>query len=268
MPLSAEFLSVTHILKDLILPPSGFLLLGLFGFLLSFKYSRLGRRLLSIGLVALYFSSLPITASVLSTSIQHYPALDAADLNQHQARAIVVLGGGIDYYAPEYASAYYGNNVGRRTMGRVRYAAWLARRTGLPVLVSAGTRDPDNEDGLSSGQMMAGVLSDEFALSNPVWIEDQSRTTRQNASFSSRILREKNIDTVFLVTHAAHMPRAVAAFQRNGINVIAAPTLFFSNKPKPLDLHSWLPLVSAMYVVRYVLHEWLGQLWYWLLDDT
>ena len=50
------------------------------------------------------------------------------------AQAIVILGGGVRRNAPEYG----GDTVGRLTLDRVRYGAFVARATGLPVLVTGG----------------------------------------------------------------------------------------------------------------------------------
>ena len=54
-----------------------------------------------------------------------------------------MLGGGVDYGAPEYG----GNTVVSSTLVRLRYAARLYRATGKPVLVSGG--DP-RETGIAN----------------------------------------------------------------------------------------------------------------------
>jgi uncharacterized SAM-binding protein YcdF (DUF218 family) len=242
------------------------LLLGVAAAVLSLKYRRNGCRLLLTALLALYICSIPLTATLLSRAIQSYHPLPAQipSASDTGGRAIVVLAGGISYYAPEYG----GDDIALRTLGRLRYAAQLARRSGLPLLVSGGSSDPDRAASLTEGVMMQRIAQSEFALDNPIWVEDSSRTTRENASNSSRILKAKGINTILLVTQAAHMARAVTAFQRNGMQVIAAPTLFFNEQPDALDINSWIPSAAAIDIVRYVLHEWLGRLWYWLQDEV
>jgi uncharacterized SAM-binding protein YcdF (DUF218 family) len=232
------------------------------GFLLSFRSHRAGRRLMAAAVLALYICSTPFCAALFSRTIQLYPALSEAAPEHERAGAIVVLAGGVRPFSPEYD----GDDMALRTVGRVRYAARLAKRTALPLLVSGGTTQPDNDMALSEGRMMQRLLRTEFAVDNVIWIEDTSLTTRENAINSSRLLRAHRIDTVLLVTHAAHMARALAAFRRNGIEAIAAPTLFFNEKLAPLELRAWLPALSAMSDTRYVLHEWLGRIWYWWRD--
>lgn len=224
---------------------------------------------MAISLLALYIFSIPLTATLFSRALQTYPPLDAGILladngsGPEPIQAIVVLAGGIRYYSPEYG----GDDIAPRTLGRLRYAAQLARRSSLPLLVSGGSSDSERDNALTEGAMMQHILQSEFVLTNPIWVEDRSQNTRENALYSSRILQSENIDRVVLVTQAMHMARAAAAFQRNGIEVVAAPTLFFSEQPEPLDIDSWIPSVPAIEITRYALHEWLGRIWYWLQDE-
>ena len=101
------------LLRILILPPAGPLLLAIIGALLLRRRPRLGRVLLATGLGSLWLLSLPVVADVLTRTAQHYPALD---LNLPlQAQAIVILGGGGQRpYAPEYGGPapdqFYVNN--------------------------------------------------------------------------------------------------------------------------------------------------------------
>jgi uncharacterized SAM-binding protein YcdF (DUF218 family) len=94
------------------------------------------------------------------------------------------------------------------------------------------------------------------------WVEDQSRTTLENARFSAAILQAQNIHTVYLVTHAAHMPRALAAFEQAGVHVIPAPTMFSTYKRR-LFL-SLLPNSDSLDANANSIHEWVGRLWYGL----
>ena len=93
-----------------------------------------------------------------------------------------------------------------------------------------------------------------------MWLEDKSRTTGENALYSKRLLEKKQIDTVYLVTQAWHMPRSVSIFEKVGFNVVPAPTAFESGKPFIwLDI---LPGAGAMKVSRIALHEMAGAVWY------
>ena len=216
-----------------------------------------------VGVVAAYIFGIPLTANILNHYIQSYEPLSAEALAQSGAGAIVVLAGGLYQNAPEY----HDDTVHLRTLGRVRYAARLARASKLPVVASGGGVNEDKDDASRSSEakLMGRLLQEEFGINNVI-IESGSRNTRENTINTAKLLRSLGINSIVLVTNAAHMPRAVVAFQRQHIRVTPAPTLFFPRRPEPLDIESWLPSVVAMYQMRYALHEVLGRMWYWWRD--
>lgn len=246
-------------LETLILPPGGPILLGLLGLVLLTSRPRLGLALLAVGVLSAYLLSIPITAVLLNRLSQPYPPLPEARWADSKADAIVVLAGGLR----THALAFGGVTLAPRTISRVRHAARLARRTGLPVIASGGYR---HLDGPSEAELMGKLLHDEFRVRGEVLIEETSQTTRENAWNTATLLQTRGWRQVLLVTQAAHMARAVAAFRRAGVVVIPAPTLFFDDQPNPGDVYSWLPQIADMEQIRYVLHEWLGRLWYRWLD--
>ena len=240
-----------NLLVSLLLPPILFLVTGGIGCVLWLRRPRLGRNLVFASLALLWLAA---------TSVVHLPFLRVlewpapADLREAGgARAIVVLGGGLYDSAAEYRAVA---TVNARTLERVRYAAWLARQTRLPVLVSGGRPygAPATE-----AEVMKSALEKEF--STPVrWVEAESKTTYENARESARILREAGIGKVFLVTHSFHMRRAVQAFSPTGIEVIAAPTGLDSGDPPAFV--DFLPSPSGFQTSYYIAHELVGRIWY------
>jgi uncharacterized SAM-binding protein YcdF (DUF218 family) len=178
-------------------------------------------------------------------------------INDSKAQAIVVLASSRERNAEEYGS----DTVGPGTLVRSRYGAFLQRKTGLPILVSGGLRSA--EEGKSLALVMAELLRTDFHA-GVVWLEDQSRTTGENAFYSKKILDQKKINTIYLVTQASHMPRSVAEFEKNGLHVIAAPTAFQSGIPlsESNKLRALLPAAWALNTSVKALHEMLGILWY------
>ncbi len=241
------------------IPPGGPILLGLLGVLLLRWRPRLGQRSLIVGILLSYGFSIPITAQLLSHALQTNLPVTASALHAPAIGAIVVLGGGLHEDAPEYGN---GPTVHDRTLGRIRYAARLARLTGLPVLTSGGQgRLETGNTKASEAELMKTILEGEFGIPQ-VLTEMTSRDTWENATNSAMLLRERGIKTILLVSNAAHLPRAVTAFQAQGLTVIPAPTLFFDAKPNPVDLQSWLPSVTAIAEIHYMSYEGLGRLWY------
>lgn len=206
-------------------------------------------------LVVFYLLSTPLISRHLIAQVETYPALTPNEVGKHSAGAIVILSSSREKDAKEYG----GDTVGKNTLLRCRYGAFLARKTGLPILVSGGF--VLEKDGASLAQVMAELLRDDFQAGE-VWLEDKSTTTKENALYSTKILSEKNIDTAYLVTQAGHMPRSVDAFEQAGLKVIPAPTAFESGEGDSFEFLSLLPGTSAMNTSRFALHEIVGAFWY------
>jgi uncharacterized SAM-binding protein YcdF (DUF218 family) len=176
------------------------------------------------------------------------------------AQAIVVLAAGRLAHAPEYGGEDIPDYI---ALARLRYAARLHRETGLPVLVSGGNRSPDGQ--LASKAIgMAQALRDDFAT--PVrWLETESNTTAENAAFSAKILKENGVQRILLVTDAMHMPRSVRIFKQSGLEVIAAPTMFFSLGL--LTPSHFIPSAEGLRRSYYAIYEWIGMAWYWVRHE-
>ena len=207
------------------------------------------------GLCAVFILGTPMGAGALFGYLQAYPALDPAKLSQIAAGppvAVVILSAGSRAYAPEFATGGKGT-VDGLTLERIRYGAYIARQTKLPVLVSGGLEPP-------LATLMADSLSGDYGIT-PRWLESESRNTAENAIFSSRMLKSDGVRRVFLVTHAWHMKRAVAAFKANGMTVISAPTAFYSPMPDSL-VSAITPSLGTLRMSGYGLHEFVGSIWY------
>ncbi len=244
---------VTRTIEALIFPPGIFLVLLVVVILLLNKKPIFAKPVLYVVVITLYLLSTPFVAGLLISHVETYPALEDKELKKSIAGAIVVLAGGHEKNAKEYG----GDTVGSHTLLRCRYGAYLQRKTGVPIWVSGGWV-LDNE-GKSEAQVMAELLREDFQAGE-VWLEDQSRATGENAFFTNKFLEKKQVDTVFLVTQAWHMPRSVVAFERVGINVIPAPTAFEGGTP--FTLLDALPSTNALNISRFAMHEMVGAIWY------
>ena len=243
--------------RDLILPPSSLFIVIAIGLVLWRRRPRAGRIVAGTGLALLAFLSTTGGARLLVVPLERMTAPVQAP-ERAGAQAIVVLAAGRVRRAPEYDGYDIPDYI---ALARVRYGAHLQRKTGLPILVSGGSGGgPDPRDrGYSEGDGMAAALREDFGV--PVkWIEGRSRDTAENAAFSAAILRAEGVRRVLLVTDAMHMPRARAVFERAGLDVVAAPTMFFSNQP--LSFHAWMPSAEGMRRSWYATYELIGIAWY------
>jgi uncharacterized SAM-binding protein YcdF (DUF218 family) len=245
--------ATSRLIEAVVLPPGGLLLLGLTGLLLW--RMKLGRRLLALSLILLLILSLPLTADLLYLSLEREPVITAERIAANQPQAIVVLGGGRDLNAPEYA----GDTISPRSLARLRYAAKLSRKTGLPLIPSGGN---PGAVGDAEAVIARDLLQDEFGVS-VLEIERHSNTTWENARYTAQLMKQRGIERIILVTDAGHMSRSLYAFRRNGIEPTPAPTSFRSIVTQEVSpLERYLPSAKALHESVDALHELIGTLWY------
>lgn len=242
----APMFLLKKVLTALVLPPMGPVLLALFGLLLMRRLPRLGRAVAATAMLALMVVSIPLVSDSALRSLETVPPIAPAQLKL--ADAIVIIGGGTYYAAPEYG----GDTVSSASLERCRYGARLARYSKLPVLVSGGIV----HGGRAEARSMEALLKEEMGV--PVrWVEAESRDTRENAAFAAKLLKDAGLTRVVLVSHAWHLPRAIPLFEAQGLTVIGAPTAFTTEKV------SWteklLPSAGALRHMSTFLHEWLGR---------
>ena len=243
---------ITNLLSAFLLPPLNLLLIAALGLWLWHKRPFIARALLTLSFALLWLLSTPYVAEALLHELEGEPY--ATDTKKPLADAIVVLGGGTYFHAPEYA----GDTVGKDTLERLRFAAKLQRATGKPILVTGGKPLGNN---LSEGAQMKAVLEQEFNV--PVqWVEGESDNTLENARFSFLTLKATGIQRIYLVTHAWHMPRSMQAFQSAGFQVVPAPTGYTTRYQT--DLLTFVPNAYALRDSRIFMHELIGIFWYQL----
>jgi uncharacterized SAM-binding protein YcdF (DUF218 family) len=240
---------IRNALAAALLPPGSLIIVLLCGLVLARRRRLLGRSLIAFGLVALYALSTQYVADGLLQTLEPLP-LDPA--TGTEAQAIVVLGGGTYFSAPEYGGTTSGSNA----LVRLRYAAYLQRKTGKPLLVSGGS--PEGAE-VGEARHMREILQREFQV--PVkWVEDRSLTTLENARLSHAMLRAHGIRTVYVVTQAWHMPRARLAFEHAGFTVIPAATDYATRFR--LTVLDFLPDARALRDSSLYFRELIGIGWY------
>lgn len=245
---------ITNLLAAFLLPPLSLVMLGGAGWWLSGRFRWAGRALIMTSIVLLLGLSTGAGSRLLVAPLENR-SLPVPNPKMVDAQAIVILGGGRSFAAPEDGER---DQPGAQTLARLRHGARLQRLTGLPVLVSGGAPDRGGE---SEAAVMARTLREDFKI--PVrWIEDTSENTAQNAAHAATILREAGIDRVLLVTDAIHMPRAMQIFSKTSLAAIPAATEFRSRKP--LSAADFIPSAGSLQTSHYALHEWIGMVWYQL----
>lgn len=233
------------------LPPLSLLLVFALGLFLLYRRRKFAKLLLLVSFGLFWAASTPyVTDSALHLLEVRTAALDS---QQQSADAIVILGGGTYFHAPEYAGQ---DTVGWLTLIRLRYGAKLQRETGKPILVTGGKPLGNN---LSEAQQMRTALEQDFRV--PVhWTEGASDNTFENARYSFQTLQKAGIKKIYLVTHAWHMPRSADIFRRVGFEVVEAPTAFTTHYQT--DLFAFLPSAASLHNSYFLAHEIIGLIWY------
>lgn len=247
---------ISTLAHGVLLPPMSLFLLFAGGQWLAVRRRRAGLYLSYGALALLYLLCTSLFSNWLVAPLENLEAPLASPQAAMAAQAIVVLAAGRLEASPEYGGQDIPDYV---TLARLRYTAKLQGATGLPVLVSGGLgREAGFNEALSAG--MTRALQNEFAT--PVkWQESLSGNTAENARRSAALLRAQGIRKIFLVTDAMHMHRARLAFEKNGMDVVAAPTVFLGRAGISL-----YPNTESLRRSHYALYEWLGLIWYFLRE--
>jgi uncharacterized SAM-binding protein YcdF (DUF218 family) len=231
------------LLRSLILPPAGPLLVSMLGVVLIKRRPMTAYICLVLGLGSLWLLSLPVISDAITGLAERYPALDLGHPND--AQAIVILGGGGQITrAPEYG----GPSAQPLLLEKLSYGAYIARITGLPILVTGAPIE---------ARAMCATLLRNFAM-NPRWVDDQAHDTFENARNSARLLKSDGVHRVILVTRATHMRRSAQEFTAAGIEVVPAPVGILSERGHG-NIEQYVPDSDALNRSSAAIYELLGE---------
>jgi uncharacterized SAM-binding protein YcdF (DUF218 family) len=136
-----------------------------------------------------------------------------------RADAIVVLGGGTQPAFPPQPWVHL-----TEPSARVVYAAKLYRDGRAPLVILSGGGTSGSPEAAAMAEVLRFVAVPDTAIIQ----ETESLNTYQNALYVRKILDARGLHRILLVTSAAHMPRAMMMFRRQGIDAIAAPADFIA----------------------------------------
>lgn len=229
-------------LRQLFLPPAGPLLLALLGMMLLRARPILARICLGAGLASLWLLSTPVVSDALTSLVERYPPLDFRQAAT--AQAIVILGGGGERnFAPEYG----GPAAEPLSLERLSYGAYVARKTGLPILITGNSNEVRG---------MHDSLQRNFGVETR-WIDGQAYDTFDNARDSARILNAENVRRIILVTRATHMRRSMQEFIAAGFDAVPAPVGIVA--AREVGAFEYLPNPEALLRSNAAIYELIGE---------
>ncbi|MBI5258594.1 MAG: YdcF family protein [Burkholderiales bacterium] len=250
------------LLGGLVSPPVPLVLLVLWGAWCLPRRRVLGWWLVLCGVFGWWGLCTTALGDAMVAGLTRPPAVltpgQVQSLRQRPRTAILVLGAGRQLHLQDFGAP----DLSPLTMARLRYGAWLARQTGLPLAYSGGIGHA-NPAGPTEGEIALRVSQRDFGVALR-WVETRSRDTNENAIYSVALLREHGIDHVVLVTHGFHQQRALAAFgraiARSGATMQVLPAPMGMKVRGPLEWGDWMPSSEGFALTRLAWHEWLGWL--------
>lgn len=188
---------------------------------------------------------------------------ERADLNSAPVTGVVVLGGGEEAPIGFARQTHALNEAGER----ISEAVALARRLPQARIVFSGGSAALVPGVATEAGVVHAMLTGMGVATERITIEDRSRDTFENATFTKALIGPRTGERWLLITSSWHMPRSIGVFRAAGFEVEAWPVdyrtagwrdgLSFFNSPA--DGLRRLDLVAK---------EYSGLLAYWLKGRT
>lgn len=226
------FYFASKILGFFAVPSNSLAMAGLAGALLVAAGARgLGIVLLVAAVVLIALCGLsPLGYALMSFLEERFPEPRV----EGPVAAIIVLGGSFDTHVSRARNVVALNEAAERL---TELPALARRFPGARLIFSGGGVDRRIMETANESALARRLLGDFGMDVSQVLFEDRSRNTHENAIFTAELLRNvaRNAGempgAILLVTSAYHMPRAVGAFRKAGLDVTAMPTDFRTRGP-------------------------------------
>lgn len=246
-------------LLPLFVYPLGFSCLMLIGaFITVWKRPRWCATFIGLALAALVLGSNAwlTTQLVYSLENQYVPPS-----NLPNADAIVVLGGAIRSQFPPRPWIDV-TEAGDRPI----HGAQLYRQGKAPWVILSGGRIEWQGGGPPESGDMAKLVELLGVPADAILQDPTSLNTYENAVNVKKILDQRGLKRILLVTSATHMPRSIQIFKKLGIDAIPAPTDFLISEQEmrePTDtaqarLLGIIPEAENLHRLTRALKEYVG----------
>ncbi len=215
------------------------------------RHSRLLSALLGMCVLILYVLSVAPGSDLLLRPLEEaFPAL--AQVPVEPVAAVVVLSGGDGWWADRPVTSALSTSSTDRLVEGIR--VWRLVGEGAKLFMVGGSGVPGVQAEAPALAQAARTLGVPEGV--VVW-ESASRNTHENALAVRAFLEDRPF---ILVTSAFHMPRAMEAFRRLGMEPIPAPCghaarLAYSG-------WNWLPQAQTLWRSAQALREHVARAWY------
>ena len=244
----------------------GLLILILFIFTMFARMSRRARSVLAAFTIVFYLCSASFFSQWLTVTLENrYASSYSQPLIVEETRsAMVVLSSSHRVGIPAGYDGKVSDELEKTTLIRLNKGYSLYRELPMPIIVTGGVLWSSNEKPVA--QTMAQTLALWGVPEKDILIEDRAMTTDQNAAYTLALL-DPSVTTLFIVTSAVHLPRAMLSFETETkrrdrpLKLIPIPTDFSSENRETIWL-DFLPSGGAFTATMSAVHEWLGLLFY------
>lgn len=247
------FYTLSKILGYLFSPAIWLILLFLWS--IGLKRRRKGSRRIIIALILSYLLMNPfLTDEILrmwESPIRHLESGQTFE-------AALVLGGNMVNYDKENMRFIFRRHTDRFLQAYLLYSKGVVQK----IIISGGPGHPLHPDE-TEALFLYNFFKDIGVPSSDLFYEINSRNTFENAIGSKMLIEQSGIKgPTLLITSAVHMPRALACFEAQGIDVISYPTDFFTGNRRYDAEHLFIPSVESLVKWKILMHEMIGYIAY------
>jgi uncharacterized SAM-binding protein YcdF (DUF218 family) len=254
----------------LLSPLSIMVMLLVAGVILNFskRHFSLGRRMLISGAVILLLFMLSPLAEFLIRNLekQYLPMLSPPVSPKIDKIVILSAYGEGNRYFP------ITSNLSEEMLGRLTEGLRLYHQLpGARLIVSGGVINQGDEP---LAKMMADFLRQMGVPAEDIVTEAKSRNTYENLTEVSKLI---GASPFILVTSACDLPRAVGVARKLQMNPLPAPACIWALQHYPTKMNVAQlsrdlligfahPSTTRLARIQRAYHEYLGFVWYWLLN--
>ena len=255
------FFPASKVIFFLITPSNLFILATLLGGLLVVaRWRRTGAGLVLLGALGLALGGLSPLSTLVMLPLENRFAEPSGDAPA--PAGIIVLGGGVETGLSAVRRQFVGNDADERQI----FMMELARRYPQVRLVFTGGNASLRGDGLSEADVISRHADSLGLPRSRLILENRSRNTHENATFTAALVQPKPEERWLLVTSAWHMPRAVGCFRQAGFTVEPYPVDYRTAGWKGLRFGGFAS--EGLLILDLAVKEWIGLVAYRLAGYT
>ena len=235
-------------ISNLLISPALFIIIVLIGATLMdrFNFEKF-KRVFIIVSIGFYLISIRPAKELLVRVIEPQKTSTATEIRTSEV--YVLLGGGITEGTP------LGDIPTDSAYSRIVETAILYNKYPKKIIITGGR--VYDKDSPSESSVYRDVLVSLGVPREDMILEEESRNTFENALFTKKILDEREINSITLITSATHMFRAKNTFASTGLKVSIAPSGYISNSSS-YKLQDFIPSSHNMDLFLRALWEYVG----------